>query len=241
MANFAWLVDDTPIIYMSHLLNHCKDHSTQCWFSEIRQSILLLAGKWSSPPTTGPRPPPCSHFSFTAINNHQAVLFGGNQQGRRVNDCFLIDFDSMVCPKRYYMHAMVWYYCVQHTECMGEAELSKCKVGITQWIIAITKTCHVTMLLCILCHLSQEWTSLERPRGAPWPVSRDSHAACCLNYGKENPQLLITGGVDKDGNTLQDAWVLDVKSGEWREVRMYQQFTCLSLQYACRPLTVEDP
>ena len=65
------------------------------------KTTLIFAGKWSSPLTTGSRPPPCSSFSFTSINNHQAVLFGGNQQGRRVNDCFLIDFESMVCPKRY--------------------------------------------------------------------------------------------------------------------------------------------
>ena len=66
--------------------------------------LLLFAGKWSSPPTTGPRPPPCYFFSFTAINDHQAVLFGGNQPGHhrdhRVNDCFLMDFESMVCLER---------------------------------------------------------------------------------------------------------------------------------------------
>ena len=65
---------------------------------------------------------------------------------------------------------------------------------------------------------SQEWTKLERPEGTPWPVERSAHAACCLNYGEENPHLLVTGGVDKDGNTLQDAWILDVNSGRWREV-----------------------
>lgn len=90
----------------------------------------------------------------------------------------------------------------------------------------------VTMLAFVLCHLSQEWTSLERPKGAPWPVRRDSHAACCLNYGEKHPQLLITGGVDNNGNSLQDAWVLDVKSGMWKEVRIYQWFNCLSLQHA---------
>ena len=91
---------------------------------------------------------------------------------------------------------------------------------------------HVTMLACVLCHLFQEWTSLERPKGAPWPVGRSSHAACCLNFGEEHPQLLVTGGVDNNGNSLQDAWVLDVKSGRWREVRIYQWFNCLSLQCA---------
>ena len=42
--------------------------------------------------------------------------------------------------------------------------------------------------------------------------------ACCLNYGEDHPQLLITGGLENNGNILQDAWILDVKSGRWREV-----------------------
>ena len=66
--------------------------------------------------------------------------------------------------------------------------------------------------------LSQEWTKLERPEGASWPLGTSSHAACCLNYGEEHPQLLVTGGVDKNDNTLQDVWILDVNSGRWREV-----------------------
>ena len=66
----------------------------------------------------------------------------------------------------------------------------------------------------VLCHLSQEWTKLEKLGGAPWPIERTAHAACCLNYG----ELLVTGGLDKNGTTLQDAWILDVKSGRWREV-----------------------
>ena len=69
-----------------------------------------------------------------------------------------------------------------------------------------------------MCHLSQEWTKLERPEGTPWPVERSSHAACCLNYGEEYPQLLVTGGVDKNATTLWDVWILDVNSGRWREV-----------------------
>ena len=75
--------------------------------------------------------------------------------------------------------------------------------------------------------LSEEWTKLERPEGAPWPVERSSHAACCLNYGEEHPQLLVTGGTDKIGNILQDAWTLDVKSGRWREVIGNVQLTQL--------------
>ena len=55
------------------------------------------AGKWSSPTTTGPRPPPSSGFTFTAVNHHKAVYFGGGQPGRgKVNETYVIDFDSMV-------------------------------------------------------------------------------------------------------------------------------------------------
>ena len=73
--------------------------------------LLLFAGKWSSSPTTGPRPPPCYFFSFTAINDHQAVLFGGKQpQRRRVNDCFLMDFESMVCPERCCNNSVIMHH-----------------------------------------------------------------------------------------------------------------------------------
>ena len=55
--------------------------------------------------------------------------------------------------------------------------------------------------------------------GAPWPVGRDYHAACCLNYEDKEPVLLMTGGVNDHENTLKDAWLLEVNSGRWREVR----------------------
>jgi len=50
-------------------------------------------------------------------------------------------------------------------------------------------------------------------------VERRGHAACCLKYGDEEPVLLMTGGVNGNDNTLKDAWLLDVNSGRWREVR----------------------
>ena len=65
--------------------------------SRNESTASLSAGKWSSPPTTGPRPPPCAGFTFTAINEQQAVFFGGDQPGRgRVNDVYIIDFSTMV-------------------------------------------------------------------------------------------------------------------------------------------------
>ena len=79
--------------------------------------------------------------------------------------------------------------------------------------------CSRAHYVCVfMFHLSQKWTKLEKSEEASWPVERSAHAACCLNYGEEHPQLLVTGGLGKNNNGLQDAWILDVKSREWREV-----------------------
>ena len=64
----------------------------------------------------------------------------------------------------------------------------------------------------------QEWTKLESSVGTPWPTERSGHAACCLNYGEDHPQVLVTGGLDNNDKTLHDMWILDVNSGRWREV-----------------------
>ena len=93
---YAASIHDAPTIHDCSLNQH--DNLTLHLVSDWP---LLSAGKWSSPTTTGPRPPPCYFFSFTSINDHQAVLFGGNQpRNRVVNECYLMDFESMVCSYR---------------------------------------------------------------------------------------------------------------------------------------------
>lgn len=42
--------------------------------------------------------PSNSYFSFTAIDDHRAFVFGGNVAGRRVNNLYVIDFNTMVGP-----------------------------------------------------------------------------------------------------------------------------------------------
>ncbi len=61
---------------------------------------------------------------------------------------------------------------------------------------------------------------MEPVRGGPWPVERAAHAACCLNYGQDHPQLLVHRGVSNDGNTLGDIWRLDLVTGKWTEVSL---------------------
>ena len=54
--------------------------------------------------------------------------------------------------------------------------------------------------------------------GETCPVGRMRHAATCLGYGGDHPQLLITGGADENNEVLKDTWLLDVESGSWKEV-----------------------
>ena len=56
-------------------------------------------------------------------------------------------------------------------------------------------------------------------QGESRPKERDSHAAVCLGYGGDHPQLLVTGG-NAGGNVLSEVWLLDVQSWRWREVRV---------------------
>ena len=64
-------------------------------------------------------------------------------------------------------------------------------------------------------------TELRRKGGQPWPAARDAHAACCLGFGSENPQLLVIGGIDAFDETIGDAWIFDLSSQTWREVYIY--------------------
>ena len=109
-----------------------------------------------------------------------------------------------------------------HSQWEGQLQLSRDTVNTMNNIqlqqAAVEFTIIMYVCIKLLCHLSQEWTKLERPEGAPWPAERSSHAACCLNYGQDHPQVLVTGGADMNGNALSDMWILDVQSGRWREV-----------------------
>ena len=59
---------------------------------------------------------------------------------------------------------------------------------------------------------------MDIQEGKSCPMGRTRHAAVCLGYGGDHPQLLITGGLDDGNKVLSDSWILDLQSGKWREV-----------------------
>ena len=48
-------------------------------------------------------------------------------------------------------------------------------------------------------------------------MGRDGHASCVLSSAPR-PQVLISGGWDKDNRLLNDTWVLDVHKRLWTKV-----------------------
>lgn len=51
--------------------------------------------QWSLATATGAVPPPCWGFSFTKIDDHHVVLFGGHD-GNYIDDVYILDLANMV-------------------------------------------------------------------------------------------------------------------------------------------------
>ena len=75
---------------------------------------------------------------------------------------------------------------------------------------------HESGTLSIL-FIMQHWSKVEHLTKEPSPAGRSGHAAVCLGYGGNCPQLLVIGGLE-DSKVFEDVWLLNVASGHWREV-----------------------
>ncbi len=59
------------------------------------------------------------------------------------------------------------------------------------------------------------------PDGAPQPSPRSTHAAVCIDYNRNSPQLLVIGGGQDGKETFSDVWCLNVPAQSWQQVRLY--------------------
>ena len=59
--------------------------------------LSLPLGSWSSPSVKGSRPPPCSDFSLTMIDEEHAVMFGGYSSSSGWSaDVYVLHLPTMV-------------------------------------------------------------------------------------------------------------------------------------------------
>ncbi len=55
---------------------------------------------------------------------------------------------------------------------------------------------------------------------APKPSPRSAHAAVCIDYNSNSPQLLVIGGYNGE-EAASDVWCLNVPAQSWQQVRLY--------------------
>ena len=92
--------------------------------------------------------------------------------------------------------------------------------------VYVQHTCIMYRYTCTIPFILQNWTKVNKSGGGPWPEERSTHAAVCLNYGQQYPQLLVTGGRGRQGKRLADVWILDIERGSWRKVRLEYTQLC---------------
>ena len=59
-------------------------------------SVTVPAGVWTQQVSTGDRPPPLAWHTFTKIDHHRAVVFGGSTGKSYTNDTYVLDMEKWV-------------------------------------------------------------------------------------------------------------------------------------------------
>ncbi|XP_019860615.1 PREDICTED: uncharacterized protein LOC109588952 [Amphimedon queenslandica] len=60
------------------------------------------------------------------------------------------------------------------------------------------------------------WQCIKKPEAIDqWPVGRYYHAGAIIRTGSDCPMLVISGGLDKNGDTLDDCWVFNITQHSW--------------------------
>ena len=80
-------------------------------------SVFLLAGVWSVQPTTGKKPPPMSHHTFTKIDHHRAVVIAGVTGWVLLNNTYVLDMQTWVWNNYVHVH-IVGYTCYEASICI---------------------------------------------------------------------------------------------------------------------------
>ena len=109
-ATYDWDMESYhDICWMNelHLFHTEKCKTNLPRVSSPSTATVSFPGVWISPETSGTRPPACAAFSFTQVDCHRAVLFGGRQRAERVNQVHILDMENWV-SQLLLSHIMWW-------------------------------------------------------------------------------------------------------------------------------------
>ena len=75
----------------------------------------------------------------------------------------------------------------------------------------------------------QHWTKINKPGGlvsllltVEWPEKRYCHATTCVSGPL--PVLIVVGGYRKKRGTINDFWICDLTTKQWKKVRIITLF-----------------
>ena len=174
----------------------------------VYTSSLHSAGTWSSPETTGPRPPPCAGFSFTKIDLSRVVLFGGEQgtgpglfypSHLIYNEVHILDMDSLV------------------NICVELIFLPNIAISPQHWSGAILPSSPTDLwprgrFSHSACALFAP-TSSSAAEGSSKEIPHSDMIA-----GQYKPKLFVLWGAGSTLSPMSDAWILDVNNMTWKPV-----------------------
>ena len=160
-----------------------------CWTNELHL-FHIKKSVWISPETTGPRPPPCAAFSFTKVDSHRVVLFGGRQVNARVNEVHILNMDNWS-----------WSGAIIPT---SPTDL---------WPIG--RSFHTA---CSLVDPDYVGTELSTGRRHVWLPCAAPDLSPFQSLHTVEPKLFVLWGMDQNGDPISDAWELNINRMEWKVV-----------------------
>ena len=83
-------------------------------------SVTVPAGVWAVQRTTGESPPPLALHTFTKIDHHRAVVFGGYNGNSRENKAYVLDMETWVW-RCMCLCILICLFCL----CAGDPELKQ--------------------------------------------------------------------------------------------------------------------
>ena len=163
--------------------------------------LLFSTGTWSSPETTGPRPPPCAGFSFTKVDLSRVVLFGGEQEKGRfqshLNELHILDMDSWVSRWIAHVEVILLPNIITTPQHWSGAILPSSPTDL--WPRG-----RISHSACALFGSTSSSASGDSSKAVTFSPSSDT------STGQHNPQLFVLWGAGFMLHPINDAWILDI-------------------------------
>lgn len=171
------------------------------WTNELHL-FHIKSCEWIIPELTGIRPPPCAAFSFTRVDQHRAVLFGGRQLEERTDQLHILDMEK-------------WHWSGVILPSGPDYPWPPKRSFHAACPLVDPNCSHFS-------HTSPDPPSSERKH--PWlpcrapDLSSGRDTAVGGSGTRVDPHLIVLWGMDNNSDPINDAWILNVNSLTWKKV-----------------------